>query len=167
MNAAVLEDLDRLGKALIMGIDRLERWAAFRRAAADDSMQDVNADPAVVADALNSMAAEMEKQPNYFDSELPMTFRFLAEANKDPFGATRYVVFGSVKSAENLFIFLAQRALGIGKKAIDGVEQHISKGVAAGLITLFSSAILTLSGALPTGWAWLKALLVALSVGGT
>jgi hypothetical protein len=130
-------------------------------------MQDVNADPAVVADALNSMAAEMEKQPNYFDSELPKTFRFLAEANKDPFGATRYVVFGSVKSAKNLFIFLAQRALGIGKKAIDGVERHISKRVAAGLIALFSSAILTLSGALPTGWAWLKALLVALSVGGT
>src|SRR5260370_42133492 len=167
MSAWCGEDLDRVVKARTMGHDRMEGWAGSRGAAAEYSMGDGTVDPGVVADALNSMAAEMEKQPNYFDSELPKTFRFLAEANKDPFGATRYVVFGSVKSAENLFIFLAQRALSIGKKAIDGVERYISQGVAAGLRALFSSAILTLSGALPTGWAWLKALLVALSVGGT
>lgn len=98
-----------------MGIGKHERWVEFRREAVDD-MQVGNANPVVIGDVLDSMAVEMEKQSKYFDPGLPMTFRFLAEANKDPFGATKAIVYGRVKSAENLFIFLAQRALGIGKK---------------------------------------------------
>jgi hypothetical protein len=119
-------------------------------------MQVGTANPVVIGDALNYMAAEMEKELKYFDPELPATFRFLAEANKDPFGATKSVVYGGVKSAENVVSFLAQRALGIGKNAADAVEQHISEAVAATLIASFSAAILAISGALPTGWTWLR-----------
>ena len=53
------------------------------------------------------------------DPEVPATFRFLAEAAKDPQGATKTVVYGAVKSGENLLSFLGQRALRIGIKAVD------------------------------------------------
>ncbi len=164
LNAAALEDLDRLRIALVMGIDKLERWVEFRRAAADDPMQEGNANSAVISEALNNMAVEMDRLPKYFDPELPETFRFLAEANKDPFGATKSVVYGGVRSAENVLIFLAQRALGIAKSAIGGVEEHISKAVAVSLIAGLSGAALKISGALPVGWAWLKPLLDALQI---
>ena len=166
LNAAVLEDLNRLRIALAMGIEKLERWAEFRRAAADDPMHEGGANPDVVADALNNMAAEMERQPRYFDPELPATFRFLAEAAKDPQGATKTVVYGAVRSAENLIIFLGQRALRAGIKAIDGVEKGISAAVATSLIVYLAGAALNISGALPTHWAWLKPLLDALAKAG-
>ncbi len=78
-------------------------------------------------------------------------------------GATKTVIYGAVKSAENLISFLGQRALGIGKNALEGVEKHISKAVAASLLIGLSSAALELSGALPHSWAWLRPLLEALS----
>jgi hypothetical protein len=166
LNAAVLEDLDRLRIALVMGIDKLERWAEFRRAAADDSMQEGSANPVVISDALDQMAAKMEQLPRYFDPEVPATFRFLAEAARDPFGATKTVVYGGVRSAENVVSFLGQKALGIGKNAVDAVDQHISRAVAISLITGLSGAALKISGALPAGWAWLKPLLDALTKAG-
>jgi hypothetical protein len=166
LNAAVLEDLDRLRIALVMGIDKLERWAEFRRAAADDPMQEGSANPVVIGDALNSMAVEMERQPKYFDPELPETFRFMAEAARDPQGATKTVVYGAVRSAENVVSFLGQRALGIGINAVGAVEQHISKAVATSLIAGLSGVALNISGALPAGWAWLKPLLDALTKAG-
>jgi hypothetical protein len=149
-----------------MGIDKLERWAEFRRAAADDPMQEGSANPVVIGDALNSMAVEMERQPKYFDPELPETFRFMAEAARDPQGATKTVVYGAVRSAENVVSFLGQRALGIGINAVGAVEQHISKAVATSLIAGLSGVALNISGALPAGWAWLKPLLDALTKAG-
>jgi hypothetical protein len=86
----------------------------------------------------------------------------MAEAARDPWGATKAVVYGGVRSAENVFSFLGQRALGIGKNAVSAVEQHISKATAISLITALSGAALSISGALPSGWAWLKPLLDAL-----
>jgi hypothetical protein len=166
LNAAVLEDLDRLRIALVMGIDKLERWAEFRRAATDDPMQEGSANPVVISDALDRMAAQMEQQPKYFDPEVPKTFRFMAEAARDPWGATKTVVYGGVRSAENVITFLGRRALNIGKNAGDAVEQHISKAVAISLITALSGVALTISGALPAGWAWLKPLLDALTKAG-
>jgi hypothetical protein len=163
LNAATLEDFDRLRVALKMGIDKLERWTEFRREAAVDVKREGNADPNTVADALSSMATEMERRSNYFNPELPASFRFLAEAVKDRVGATKTVIYGAVKSIENLIVYLGQRALGIAKNVVEGVEQHISKGVAASLIAGFSGAALHLSNALPAGWAWLKPLLDALA----
>ncbi|MGZ8372846.1 MAG: hypothetical protein ACXW3G_08540 [Rhodoplanes sp.] len=114
------------------------------------------------------MAAEMEQQPKYFDPELPATFRFLAEAVKDRVGATKTIVYGAVKSAENLVSFLGQKALGIGHNVATAVEQNISKAVATSLLLGLGGAALKLSGALPQAWASLKPLLDALakSVGG-
>jgi len=166
LNAAQLEDLDRLRVALKMGIDKLERWSEFRKQANESTAGEADADRVAVSDALDEMAAAMEQQPKYFDPDLPASFRFLAEAVRDPSGATRTVVYGAVKSAENLVSFLGQRALGIGKKGVEAVEAHISKVVAASLIAGLSSAALGLSGALPQGWAWLKPLLAALGAGG-
>jgi hypothetical protein len=105
----------------------------------------------------------MERKPKYFDPQLPATFRFLAEAVKDPRGATKTIVYGGVKSLENLFSFLGQRAMGLVRKTGDGLEQHISKAVATALITSFGALALQLSGALPHGWAWLQPLLEALT----
>ena len=111
----------------------------------------------------------MERKPKYFDPQLPATFRFLAEAVKDRRGATKTIVYGAVKSLENLFSFLGQRSMGLGKKTGDALEQHISKAVAAALIIGFGALALRLSGALPHGWAWLQPLLDALakSAGGS
>jgi CMP/dCMP kinase len=159
LDAAVLEDLKRLLVALRLGIDKLERWAEFRRAAAIDPMREGDADPTVVSSALEEMAVKMEQLPKYFDPELPGTFRFLAEAAKDQGGATKTIVFGAVRSAENLLRFLARRAVGIATKAADGVEQQISSAVAAFLISSLAAAALQVSGALPTAWGWLKPLL--------
>jgi hypothetical protein len=128
-------------------------------------MREGSANPVVVSMAVNEMAAEMEAQLKYFDPELPHTFRFLAEATNDPLGATKTVIYGTVKSAENVAIFLGQRALGIGSTALGAVEQYISKVVAATLIVGLSGAALKISGALPTAWAWLRPLL-ALAKGG-
>ena len=105
----------------------------------------------------------MERKPKYFDPQLPATFRFLAEAVKDRRGATKATVYGAVKSLENLFSFLGQRSMGLGKQTGDALEQHISKAVAAALITGFGALALRLSGALPHGWAWLQPLLDALA----
>ena len=163
LNAAVLEDLDRLRIALAMGINKLERWAEFRRAATDDPMQEGSADPVVISNALNNMAVEMERQQKYFDPELPDTFRFLAEAARDPQGATKTVIYGAVKSAENVVSFLGQRALGIGINAAGAIEQHISKVVARALLVGLSAAALEVSGALPKAWAWLQPLLKSLA----
>jgi uncharacterized LabA/DUF88 family protein len=166
LSADVLEDLDRLHIALAMGIAKLERWAEFRRAAAMDSAHDGDANPVVVSEALNEMAVYMERRPTHFDPELPETFRFLAEATKDPRGATRTLVYGAVRSAENLISFLGRKALDIGANAVGAVEQHISKAVATALIAALTGAALTMSGAVPVGWAWLKPLLDTLARGG-
>jgi hypothetical protein len=166
LNAVQLEDLDRLRVALKMGIDKLERWSEFRKQANESVAGEGDADRKTVGDALDEMAAAMEQHPKYFDPELPATFRFLSEAVRDPRGATRTIVYGAIKSAENVVSFLGQRALGIGKKGAEGVETHISKAVATSLIAGLSGAALGLSGALSQGWAWLKPLLAALVAGG-
>jgi hypothetical protein len=159
LNAATLEDLGKLSIALKMGIDKLERWNEFRQRAIDDPAREASANRQAVAEVSNKIADEMERNPDYFHPELPASFRFLAEAVRDPKGATKVVVYGVVKSAENVLAFLGQRALGIGAKTIDGAEQGISKAVAASLLIGLSSAALQLSGALPLGLAWLKPLL--------
>ncbi len=135
-DVAVLEDLDRLRIALKMGVDRLERWSEFRRAATNDPARDGDADRDAVGDALEQLADRMDEREKYFDADLPVTFRFLAEAVRDPRGATKTVVYGAVRSAENLISFLGQKSLGIGRNAVEGVEQHISKAVAALLIVV-------------------------------
>jgi hypothetical protein len=163
LNAAVLEDVKRLLLALKMGVDKLERWAEFRRLAVNDAMKVEDVDLPVVSEALEQMAATMEQQRKYFDPKLPSTFRFLSEAVRDPIGATKTAVFGAVISAENLIKFLVTRALGIVTRAVDAVESHISKVVAISLISGFSLAAAQLSGALPAGWAWLKPLLEAIA----
>ena len=166
LNAAQLEDLDRLCVALKIGIGKLERWSEFRKRANESTAGEADADREIVGDALDEMAAIMEQRPQYFDPQLPETFRFLSEAVRDPRGATKTVVYGAVKSAENLMSYLGQRALGIGKKSAEAVEQHISKAVATVLVTGLGSAALDLSGALPQAWPWLKLLLAALRAGG-
>jgi hypothetical protein len=135
----------------------------FRQEAAVDPKHEDEANPNEVGEALQRMAAEMERRLKYFDPELPKLFRFLA----DPMGPTKTVVYGAVKSAENVITFLAQRALGIWQKTVEAVQQHISRVVAT-LILLMASAALKLSGALPQGWAWLRPLLEILAkpVGG-
>lgn len=92
--------------------------------------------------------------------------RLCPEAINDALGATKTIVYGTVKSAENLIAFLGQRALGIGRNAAGAVEQHISKAVAATLLAGLSGAALKISGALPTAWTWLRPLLDALTKGG-
>jgi hypothetical protein len=163
LSAATLEDLSRLLIALKMGVDKLERWSEFRQRAIDDPSGEGSANREAVADASEKIADEMERRPNYFHPDLPRSFRFLAEAVRDPLGATKVIVYGAVKSAENLFAFLGQTALGIGKKAVEGVEGGISKGVATSLLLSLSGAALELSGAFPQGWAWLKPLLESLT----
>lgn len=91
---------------------------------------------------------------------------FLAEVTKDPRGATRTLGYGAVTSAESLIGFLGRKALGIGANAVAAVEQHISKAVATALIAALSGAAITISGAVPAGWAWPKPLLEALTRGG-
>jgi hypothetical protein len=163
LNAAQLEDLTRLLVALKMGIGKLERWSEFRKIASDSAGQEGDADRGILAEALEEMAVNMERQPRYFDPELPVSFRFLSEAVRDWQGATKTVVYGAVKSAENVISFLGQRALGIGKKTVDEVEARIPKALARMLLLGLSGAALTLSGALPQAWDWLKPLLEALS----
>jgi hypothetical protein len=166
LSADVLEDLDRLRIALVMGISKLERWAEFHRAASLDLSRDGDADPVLVGNGLADMAVEMERQPTYFDPELPQTFRFLVEATRDPGGATKTVVYGGVKSAENVMGFLGRKALGIGVNAAGAVERHISKAVATALVVGLGDAALRVSGALPTEWAWLQPLLTLVRGGG-
>jgi hypothetical protein len=166
LSADVLEDLDRLRIALVMGIAKLERWSEFRHAATAESMHDGDANLARLSEGLSSVAVEMERRPTYFDPELPETFRFLAEAAGDPLGATRTVLYGGVRSAENLISFLGRKALGIGATAVGAIEQHISKAVAALLITGLSGAALTIAGAIPEAWPWLRPLLDALTRAG-
>lgn len=166
LSADVLEDLDRLRIALEMGIAKLERWAGFRRAATAESMHDGDVNLALLSEGLTGIAIEMERRPTYFDPQLPETFRFLAEAARDPLGATKTVLYGGVRSAENLVSFLGRRALGIGANAVGAIEQHISKAVAAVLITGLSGAALTIAGATPGEWSWLKPLLEALARAG-
>lgn len=164
LNGAVLEDLNRLLVALQIGIDKLERWAEFRGMAAEDPQREGEADPTVVGDALDEMAAKMVQQAKYFDPEVPATFRFLAESVRDPYGATKTVVYGAVRTAQNVICYLGRKALGIATKAIDAVEDHISKGVATFLLTSLSAAALKLNGVLPTSWEWLKPLLELLGL---
>lgn len=164
LNAAQLADLDHLRVALKMGIDKLERWSEFRRQAIESPAREGEAEGSAVGDTLDEMAAVMEQRPQYFQPEMPATFRFLAEAARDPRGATKTVVYGAIKSAENLISFLGQKALGIGKKGAEAVEAHVSKAVAASLVTALSGAALQLSGVLPQGWIWLKPLLTALGI---
>jgi hypothetical protein len=166
LNVAQLEDLDRLRVALKMGIDKLERWSEFRKRANESTAGEADADREIVGDALDEMAAVMEQQLKYFDPELPATLRFLSEAVRDPRGATKTVVYGAIKSAENVVSFLGHRALGISKKGAEAVETHISKVVATSLIAGLGTAALRVSGALPQGWAWLKPLLATLGAGG-
>ncbi|EJW11619.1 hypothetical protein A33M_2978 [Rhodovulum sp. PH10] len=163
MNAASLEDLEALRIALSMGVDKLERWGEFRRLAAADPKREGEADREAVGEAMDEMAADMERKPAYFDPELPASFRFLAEAVKDPLGATKTIVYGAVKSVENLFSFLGRRALGLGRKVFDEAEKPIPKAVAASLLLGLADAALKLSEALPQGWAWLEPLLASLA----
>ena len=163
LNAAQLADLEHLRVALKMGVSKLERWAEFQRQATESPGHEDKANRDAVAESLDQMATAMEQRPQYFHPELPESFRFLAEAARDPRGATHTVVYGAIKSAENLISFLGQRALGIGKVGAEAIEKHISKGVAAMLVTGLGGAALQLSGALPQGWAWLKPLLEAAS----
>jgi hypothetical protein len=125
-------------------------------------LREGHADKTEVGDALAKIADQMEQLPKYFDPDLPASFRFMVEAMRDPAGATKTVVYGAVKSAENLISFLGQRALGIGRSAAGAVEHKISKAVATSLVVALSGAALQVSGALPVGWPWLKALLDAL-----
>jgi hypothetical protein len=129
--------------------------------AAADPLHEGDANPTAVGDALDEMVAVMERQAEYFDPEFPATFRFIAEAVRDPWGAIKTVVYGAVKSVENLISYLGRMALGIVTKAIDAVEEHISQAVAKSLLLGLAGAALQISGALPTGWAWLKPLLAA------
>jgi hypothetical protein len=163
LNAAMLEDVNPLLAALKTAIGKLERWAEFHRAAADDPMHEGEADPTLVSEVLDEVAAIMEKERKYFDPDLPATFRYIAETVRDPVGATKTVVFGAVKSMENLIRFLGRRALGMTTKTLDEVEQRISKTVAAYLVTALGGAFLYLYGALPIAWAWLKPLLDAVA----
>jgi hypothetical protein len=103
-------------------------------------LREGDANPTTVGDALDEMAAEMEQQSKYFDPEIPATFRYLIEALRDPIGATKTVVYGAVRSAENLMRFLCRKALGIGTKALDAVEDRISRAVATILITSLGAA---------------------------
>ena len=161
LNAAQLQDLEKLRVTLRIGIGKLDRWVEFAKKAGESPVG-VDADQEVVAATLEDMAAWMAQKPQYFDPELPTSFRFLAEAVRDPLGATKTVVYGAVKSAENLISFLGQRALGIAKKTADAIEANVSKALLIGL----SGAALSLSGALSQGWAWLKPLLAAIAAGG-
>jgi hypothetical protein len=163
LTADVLEDLDRLRIALVMGITKLERWAEFSRSAIADSALGGNVNPALLSIGLTGIAVEMEQRPTFFDPELPVTFRFLAEAAKDPQGATKTVLYGGFRSAENLISFLGRKALGIGVNAVGAVENHISKATAAVLIAGLSGAAITISGAMATEWTWLKPLLDTLA----
>jgi serine/threonine protein kinase len=165
MSGVVLEDLDRLNIGLQVGASKLERWVDFVRSAKGEPERQVRSDVHAVGEALDAIATELEQQSKYFHPELPVTFRFLAESVKDPLGATKTVVYGAVKSAENLISFLGEKSLEIGKSSAEAVNVHMSKAVAVTLITSLSSAALQLSGALPTAWAWLRPLLDALSKG--
>ena len=73
--------------------------------------------------------------------------RFVVEVI-DGLDLSATLVYGAVKSAENLFSFLAQRALGIVKKVIDGVEQSITKAIAGSLLLGLGGIALHLSGGL-------------------
>ena len=166
LNAAQLKDLEHLRVALRMGIDKLERWSEFRKQANESNSGEAEVGPEVAGDTLDKMAAVMKREEKYFDPQLPATFRFLSESLRDPMGATKTIVYGAVKSIENVISFLGQRALGIGKKTVEAVETQISKEVATRLIKSLSGAALGLSGAFPKVLAWFKSLLAALGVGG-
>jgi hypothetical protein len=159
LHAASLWDIDRLRAALKIGVSKLDRWAEFHRQATEDPKEEGGAKRQELGEALDNMADQLADQPQYFDPELPESFRFLAESVKDPVGATKTVVYGAVKSAENLLSFLAQRALGVGKKAVDAVEENINKAVARTLMLGLGSVALSVSGALPQAWAWLRPVL--------
>ena len=166
LDAERLGYLEHLLGELNKGATKLERWSEFDKQVNGSTTGEAEANPEVVGDMLDKMAAVMEQRPQYFHPELPATFRFLSESVRDPMGATKTAVYGAVKSVENLISFLGQKALGVGKKGAEAVENHISKAIAASLVAGLSGAALQLSGALPQGWAWLKPLLAALGIGG-
>jgi hypothetical protein len=74
LNADQLEDLDRLRVALRIGIDKLERWSEFRKEANQSATGEVDADNEILGDALDEMAAAMERSARYFHPELPASF---------------------------------------------------------------------------------------------
>jgi|GEM_PF-4706704 hypothetical protein len=163
LNAASLADIDHLRVALSIGVSKLDRWAEFQVEAIKDPKGEGDGRRADLSKGLDSLADQMARQPTYFPPELPESFRFLAECVRDPLGATKTIVYGAAKSAENLVSFLSQRALGIGKKSVDAVEGHIGKAVAASLVLSLSAAALDVSAALPQGWSWLKPVLEVLA----
>jgi energy-coupling factor transporter ATP-binding protein EcfA2 len=159
LDQAVLEDLDGLRLALQMGMGKFERWAAFQVNAMSPVNREGETNPPELGEALEDIAAKMDRRPEYFDASLPASFRFVLEALRDPVGATKVAAYGAVKSIENLFSFLGRTALGIGKGATKGVETLLSKAVATSLIIAIGDAALRLSGVYPQWLGWLKGLL--------
>jgi hypothetical protein len=165
-----LNDVIVLKAGLAMGLGKLERWAAFQEAADKDTSGAADAPPAKVAEVLDGIAATMEKEAMYFDPDLPRSFRWLAEAAKDPGGATKTVVYGGVTSAENVASFLARRALGLTNAALDGAEEGVKKGVetafsrgiSVALFVLLFGTVAQLTGLAPGALNWIGAALNAI-----
>jgi len=165
LSAEVLEDVDRLHLMLKLGRSKFSRWEEFSRQAAADPSGLGTTTPIAVIEALEDVATRTEAEPKYFDPEIPASFRAVAEAVRDPIGATKAMIYGAVKSIENLIVFLGQKALGLGRSTIEAVQGGISKSVATALTLGLGTAALQLSGALPQGWAWIKPLLEKLAQG--
>ena len=164
LNAAVLEDLGRLHLALKMGIEKLERWADFRRQAIESLPQVAEVDRAVVADAIDTVVVEMALQSKFFNAELPRSFGYLIKALRDPRGATKVIVYGAATSVENVIAFLGRTALGVAKGGIEDAAKVITKALAATLLAGLSAAAFSISQAVPGSMPWLLPLLETLKL---
>ncbi|MFI5032166.1 MAG: hypothetical protein ACHQPH_15830 [Reyranellales bacterium] len=163
IGAASLAELNLLVRRLRDGRGHLLRWKEFERAAKDDAHEEGLASASEVALHVDQLAEHTESLPRYFDPDLPRSLRFLSNALRDPGGATRTMVYGAVKSVENVLAFVAERALAITRASLTAVEAHISKALGAALISGLGGVGLSLSGILPHGWSWLKPVLDAIS----
>ena len=69
------------------------------------------------------------------------------------------MVYGAVRSVENLVIFLGQTVLEGVKRTVQAAVAGISEEAASELLNQLAQTTQHLSAALPEKWAWLQPLL--------
>jgi hypothetical protein len=159
LQADVLADLELLSKSLELGLSKLELWDMFNAQAVSTPPEAIPESVEEVGRALDTIVGEMERAQSYFDPEVPRTFRFVTEGVRDPIGASKAIIFGAVRSFENLLIEASQRLVRSLKKAADNTETAVASKatiVIAGVLVAGGTSLL---GLVPGAGTWLRVVL--------
>jgi hypothetical protein len=157
--ADTLADLELLSGTLELGLSKLELWELFNAQAASVPRGTIIDSVGELGQALDTIVREMESAPSYFDPEVPRTFMFVTEGVRDPVGASKAIIFGAVRSLENLLIGASRRLVRSLRNAADNIETVIASKatiVIAGVLVAGGTSLL---GLVPGAGAWLKPVL--------